>query len=396
MRLAIASSSLGAPVSGRRRLLLPFSALALSALALVGVVPHVLAAQGPGVLTGTVVDTSGLPISGAAITLAGERVSALSDAGGTFRIQRLGVGRHTVQVRRIGFRPAEVDVEISGGEAATVVMRLDRVAPTLEAVIVAGQGQRSNPRIAAFYDRRERGFGHFITRADIDRRQPLRTTDLLRTIPGVRMRLVNSSRSVLYFRGSTCPPLVYIDGAPAAAAYFDPDLITPMSIEGIEVYHGPSSVPVQFTNPHQTGGCGVIAIWSRVGLPPPRRRSVGDNARMLGDLLARNHIFTANQVDSAAVLADSTTAKPDYPERMLREGVGGLVIAEFVVDTLGRVERETLGLVSSSHRELADAVMVALTRAIFRPALRDGRRVRQLVQQPFTFEPRPREEDARR
>ena len=78
----------------------------------------------------------------------------------------------------------------------------------------------------------------------------------------------------------------------------------------------------------------------------------------LAALVEGNRIFTADQVDTAAIIADSASATPTYPERLLHEGLAGQVIAEFVVDTLGRVEHETLGVVSSSHREFSDAVMV--------------------------------------
>ena len=345
-----------------------------------------LSADAQRTLTGYVRDAAGVPLSGATIEIQGTRASATSDASGGFRIQRAPEGRLLVQARRIGFTPAETSIQMPSSGEATVEVVLERTVPILDAVLVEGLRARSNPRIAAFYERRDKGLGHFFTRADIDRRSPMRTTDLLRTLPGVRIRQIDPSRSVLYFRGSTCPPMVYIDGSPMAAGYFDPDLITVGSLEGIEVYSGPSTVPPQFTESRQMGSCGAILIWTRAELPPPRRRSNAENARALAELVERNRIFTADQVDTAAVIADSIAATPLYPERLLHERTSGQVVAEFVVDTLGRVERETLGVVSSSHREFADAVMAALTRAIFRPAVRNGQRVRQLVQQPFTFD----------
>lgn len=337
-------------------------------------------------LTGYVRDAEGVPLSGATIEIAGTRSSATSDASGGFRIQRAPAGRLIIQARRIGFRPAETSIQMPSSGDATLEVVMERTVPILDPVLVEGLRARSNMRLAAFYDRREKGLGHFFTREDIDRRSPMRTTDLLRTLPGVRLRTIDASRSVVFFRGSSCPPMVYIDGSPMNAGYFDPDLITVNSIEGIEVYPGPSTVPPQFTESRQMGSCGVIVIWSRSEIPPPRRRTNAENARALTELVERNRIFTADQVDTVAMIADSIAATPLYPERLLHERTSGQVVAEFVVDTMGRVERETLGVVSSSHREFADAVMVALTRALFRPAIRNGRRVRQLVQQPFSFD----------
>ena len=71
-------------------------------------------------------------------------------------------------------------------------------------------------------------------------------------------------------------------------------------------------------------------------------------------------------------------------------GVPGLVIAEFVVDTAGKVEDGTVGIVSSTAPLFTEAVRVALESASYIPAQKNGHLVRQLVQQPFEFSvPRP-------
>lgn len=393
MNVAPSASVTGtAPLHEARRLLRARPAIAAILVAAavstaLPLAPAIALAQSAGELLGTVRDAQGVPLAGAMIEVAGTRAATTSGTDGSFRLQRVPAGRRTIQARRIGFHPAETSLLLPEGRGATFDIVMQRATPILDAVFVQGTAQRTHLRLAGFYGRRDKGLGHFFTREDIDRRAPMRTTDLLRTIPGVRLRMLDAGRSMLFFRGASCPPMVWVDGTPLAAAYFDPDLITPHTIEGIEVYSGPSTVPPQFSESRQMGSCGAIIIWSRAEIPPPRRRSEAQHARMLTDLVERNRIFTADQVDTAATIADSASARPTYPDRLLHEGTAGRVVAEFVVDTLGRVERETLGVVSSSHREFADAVMVALTRAIFRPAIRNGRRVRQLVQQPFSFDP---------
>ena len=76
---------------------------------------------------------------------------------------------------------------------------------------------------------------------------------------------------------------------------------------------------------------------------------------------------------------------PSYPRRMQEEGVEGMVIAQFVVDTAGRAEAATLKAIEYTSREFFEAVRDALPRMEFRPAEVRGRRVRQLVQQAFAF-----------
>jgi len=84
-------------------------------------------------------------------------------------------------------------------------------------------------------------------------------------------------------------------------------------------------------------------------------------------------------------LAAPGSPQPRYPELLRQAGVGGEVVAEFVVDTLGRVEPGTLRVVSSDHALFTAAVSAVLPSLRFLPAEAAGRRVRQLVRQPFSF-----------
>jgi TonB family protein len=74
-----------------------------------------------------------------------------------------------------------------------------------------------------------------------------------------------------------------------------------------------------------------------------------------------------------------------YHEALGADGIEGDVVAEWVVDTLGRGELSSFRVVSSSHRYFSDAVREALPRMRFLPAERGGKRVRQIVRQPFSF-----------
>jgi TonB family protein len=107
----------------------------------------------------------------------------------------------------------------------------------------------------------------------------------------------------------------------------------------------------------------------------------------LDALLASLTIFAADQVDARAE-PERGEIRVGYPQSLYAAGVGGTVIAEFVVDEQGRVEGETFGIVASSNPLFSDAVKEAVLTAVFTPARRKGAAVRQLVQQPFRFVPR--------
>jgi protein TonB len=91
-----------------------------------------------------------------------------------------------------------------------------------------------------------------------------------------------------------------------------------------------------------------------------------------------------NQVEKA-VIAVPGTATPRYPSMLQSAGLEGDVRAQFVVDTLGRVEQGSIRTLESTHDLFAAAVREALGRARFEPAEAGGHRVRQLVEQTFTF-----------
>ena len=86
-----------------------------------------------------------------------------------------------------------------------------------------------------------------------------------------------------------------------------------------------------------------------------------------------------------AILVIPGTATPRYPTMLQSAGVEGDVRAQFVVDTLGRVERGSVRVLDTTHDLFASAVRDALTRARFTPAEAGGRKVRQLAEQVFTF-----------
>jgi periplasmic protein TonB len=74
-----------------------------------------------------------------------------------------------------------------------------------------------------------------------------------------------------------------------------------------------------------------------------------------------------------------------YPDMLRSANVEGEVLAQFVVDTSGRYESGSFKVLKSSHDLFTAAVKNALPTMRFYPAEVGGRKVKQLVQQPFTF-----------
>ena len=90
------------------------------------------------------------------------------------------------------------------------------------------------------------------------------------------------------------------------------------------------------------------------------------------------------QVEKPVVPAPGSVA-PRYPDMLRQAGVEGEVLAQFVVDTTGKAEAGSLKILKSSHDMFVQSVKNALPNMKFIPAEVGGRKVKQLVQQPFTF-----------
>jgi protein TonB len=94
--------------------------------------------------------------------------------------------------------------------------------------------------------------------------------------------------------------------------------------------------------------------------------------------------FNSFEVD-VEVVAITGTVRPIYPEMLRSSGVEGQVIAQFVVNEKGRVDRKTFRVLSSTHDQFSQAVNRALPQMRFKPAKIGGKPVSQLVQQLFVF-----------
>ena len=151
------------------------------------------------------------------------------------------------------------------------------------------------------------------------------------------------------------------------------------------MYLGASGAPQRYQGANGKNECGTILLWSRgpdTEPPPSARRA--DPAE-LEAMIAALGVFTADQVERPAVLDSASLTPIEYPPALRAAGTSGVVVAEFVVDTAGRPEAEYFGAVSSTDPLFTAAVRGALGSLRFRPAVRRGRPVRQVVRLPFEF-----------
>ncbi len=254
-------------------------------------------AQATSTVVGRVVragSSAGVPDAG--VTLAPRAARVATDASGEFRFESVAHGRHTIHVRRLGFRPESlaIDVPVVTGTGLTIELR--ESAQPLDTVAVTGRDELlARGKLAGFYERKKFGIGRFLEEKDIEKFLTRRLGDIIvarmpgtRTVRGtsggmaayiatVRMApepLISAMKGAM--RPPPCSPDVYLDGVavyssgsernhppgtPIGVVLFDVNSIDPAHVSAIEFYAGAAQMPAQY---NRTGSaCGALLIWTK-------------------------------------------------------------------------------------------------------------------------------------
>jgi hypothetical protein len=251
-------------------------------------------AQHPNVFRGIVVAEVGkAPIPGAEVIIDGRTMH--TDSLGRFRFASVLPGEADVRVRRVGYRTLQRLLDIPP-DSQEVIIAMTRSAQVLSGIEVSGAAAPISPGLRAFEERRAMGIGRFLTRDQIARVEYRRMSDIVRTLPGVRMItkptdgggiFVATSRGQgsieappppgmapggrtpqsLGLAPNYCLASVYIDGTAVFRGGheeppFNINSLNAVAIEAMEYYAGPSQIPAQYNS--TSGTCAVLLIWTRL------------------------------------------------------------------------------------------------------------------------------------
>lgn len=205
-------------------------------------------------LSGTVVDGSGSPVSGAKIDCGAAHAS--SDERGAFRVS--GENRCDARVTAEGFATARILLE--PGPPARVVLA---IAERRERVTVSALRTETTPEEAGVA-------GSVVTATDVEQRQFPALSDILREIPGLQVVRTGRQGGVtsVFTRGAQrTGTLVLLDGMPMNDPGGDFNFAHLFSgdIERIEVIRGPESA---LFGAEAAGS--VVQLFSRRGDPEQR------------------------------------------------------------------------------------------------------------------------------
>ena len=226
------------------------------------------------VITGNVTDAqNGVAVPAAQVFIAELNLGSLSEGNGSYTIENVPAGTHTVSVQRLGFRLTEQTVTVAGGQTVQLDFQLETEALSLDAVVVTGTAGGSQVR----------AIGNLVERVgvpDLAVEAPVQTVEDVLTgrIPGVMLLGQPNSAgdgAQIRIRGNSSigipgDPIVYIDGVrmvsdrgfvqrySAASRLND---INPADIESIEVIKGPAAATLYGTE----AANGVIQIITKRG-----------------------------------------------------------------------------------------------------------------------------------
>ncbi len=214
-----------------------------------------------GAIDGVVTDTNLVSLADATASILGSSVQVVTGANGRFRILALPAGQYILVVRRLGYAPSSTVLQVVGGDTLRMSFALERIMTALDTVTVTAK--RYSMRMTEFEGRRKAGFGQFMTQGEIEKRNSVFTSDLVRTFTSVRVLPPSNGPGHYAFSiRSGCAFKVFIDGVAVPTPTNLDDLPSPMNYAGIEVYSGAATIPLQYKT---TGGsfCGVILFWTK-------------------------------------------------------------------------------------------------------------------------------------
>ncbi|HJU69852.1 MAG TPA: TonB-dependent receptor [Gemmatimonadaceae bacterium] len=233
--------------------------------------PPVRRRAGEGRLSGVVVTVNGGRAIADALVRILDGPETRANERGEWTLTGAPLGTRMLEVRSVGYYPTRtaVDVVANGAPVRTALATMKDVLDTVKVVA----SRLANQNLVEFNARRRIGGGRYLTAEDVQRRQPVVTSDLFRNMPGLRVERGELGDTQLLMRGTfeeTCVPSVFIDGRHMRNLTAD-DIdgwVKPNEIVGVEIYAG-THVPAQF-NAGLTGGgasggesCGSIVIWTK-------------------------------------------------------------------------------------------------------------------------------------
>lgn len=218
--------------------------------------------SGTGRIDGVARSTTGEPVVGAKVSVWSTRQETRSAADGRFQLQGLPVGSFTLEARAVGYAPLRQTVTLVPDSATRPELRFERniVLDTLR--VRAQRAPGASGDVTGFDARRRINVGRakFFGPDELEKLNPLRISDALLQVPGVRVQ----AGGRISMRGAGfaqwCTPVVFLDGARLEGVGRLDALVDALVVRALEVYPSQVVTPQQFSS--GMPGCGTIVLWT--------------------------------------------------------------------------------------------------------------------------------------
>lgn len=210
---------------------------------------------------GTVTDLSRAPIAGAEVGAVVGNVlvkQTLTADDGSFNLGTLAAGAVSLRIRRLGFEPRVLDLQLGPDVLAPLDIVMKPRSTELEDVVIEANDRA---RLREFYEHREQrhSYAKFFDQNEIRKRGAVNTSDLFRSVPGITIKAANTGGNTIRIRG--CQPMVWLDGQRVPNAELD-EVISPGDIAGIEFYFSMAGTPAQYME-RTNRACGTLLVWTK-------------------------------------------------------------------------------------------------------------------------------------
>lgn len=214
------------------------------------------------VITGKVTNAGGVPVENARVSVQGATVSVETQKDGSFALAGVPPGTQSVLVRRVGYTPVELPLNVSMHAPNRITVRLGAYTPQLSSVEVKAKATESTDA-TGFTRRQKSGMGRYLTPDQIDDIHPQYVSDALRRIPGLYVGGSGYSASVTTTRGNGCVRYL-VDGSPVSAnsGQTIDELVNAADLAAVEFYNV-ADVPLELSSGGADGGCALLALWTK-------------------------------------------------------------------------------------------------------------------------------------
>ncbi|MFN8575009.1 MAG: carboxypeptidase-like regulatory domain-containing protein, partial [Gemmatimonadaceae bacterium] len=166
-------------------------------------------------INGVVTTAFGEPVANARVRIWGGQYATVTNEEGAYALSDVPAGTHTLEVRKIGFVPSRLAVDVLGSEPTRVDVSISDFPTVIDTVRVMAMRPRALSA-GSFEYRRQLGFGTFLDAEQIERRLPQQFTDLIRSTRGVLLSSNGTSSATVRMEGNSpsvaCEPLLVLDG----------------------------------------------------------------------------------------------------------------------------------------------------------------------------------------